>query len=275
MYRNIALLALPTLINAVALSNMAPKAEGLPEACNAVYTEQIDGCTATDFETQTCSPACYEALVALQQPIQQACAGQVQGENLVVAFLAGVGPSAICHNAASLSTVSMTTAATSPWPTMHPHPSDPYPSQPHPSQWTPTIVSSVTTASSASDVSSLIIDTSKWHTHTTVPSTTSSDQVTQHKSHPTIVTSKTSVTSSAASTSKDILVDTSSSLTFSSLASKTSSAAGNSQTNMNDGSGGGSPFDSPGNTANAANSIAALSGASVLIAAAAAVFAFR
>ena len=248
--RHLALLALPTLINAVSLSDMTPRATGLSDTCNAVYTTQIYGCGPDDFKTQECSQSCIGALYGLGRAIQQACSNQgIEGQNLVVAFLADVGPQAICHNAdTGHGGWTSTTASSTTKQSTHIKPS---------------IISSTTTARKPTQTSSLLVDTSSTQTQTIVPHRT-------HKSQPTSQSSSSS--STVANTSgSGLAVDTSRTLSPNPT-TRTSSAAGSSQTNLNDHSGGGSPFDTPGNLANSASSIS-LSLASMFLSAAAALFA--
>ena len=227
--RELALLALPTLSNAVSLADMTPRATGLPPTCEAVYTSQIYGCSATDFQTNQCSSDCINALYGVAQAISHACAGQgVTGQNLVVAFLAGVGPQQLCHNADGQA-----------------HPTGPPTSftQPPQTHWSPTIGSSTTTARKATDSGSLLVDTSSTMTQTIIPHRTKTTQ----SSQPTSTSSKTKPV--AAHTTHATPTQSPDSTTT------TSSAVGNSQTNLNDHSGGGSPFDSPGNMINSASDV--------------------
>ena len=229
--RGLALLALPTLSNAVSLADMTPRATGLPPTCEAVYTAQIYGCTPTDFQTNQCSSSCINALYGVAQAISHACAGQgITGQNLVVAFLAGVGPQQLCHNANDGS-----------------HPSGPPTSftQPPPrTHWSPTIVSSTTTARKASKSGSLLIDTSSTMTQTIVPHRTKTTQ----SSQPTSTTAKTTpVAHHTTHTNPTHLTDS----TTSSPATTSSHVP--SQNSFNDHSGGGSPFDTAGNTGSASD----------------------
>ena len=256
--RHLALLALPTVINAVSLADMTPRATGLSDTCNAVYTSQIYGCAASDFQTQECSSTCISALYGLSQAIDHACANQgVTGENLVVAFLAGVGPQQVCHNAAPGGAQSMT----APWTSNHPHPTFDQ----------PTIIPSTTTARKPTETSSLLVDTSSTMTQTIIPHPT-------HKSQPTTDSSSSPASSSTlAQTSaktpvnhSSLAVDTSRTPTPAPT-SKTTSSAGSSQTDLNDHSGGGSPFDTAGNVGSSAGGVS-LSLASMILSAAAAIF---
>jgi len=228
--RGLALLALPTLSNAVSLADMTPRATGLPPTCEAVYTAQIYGCTATDFQTNQCSSSCINALYGVAQAISHACAGQgITGQNLVVAFLAGVGPQQLCHNANDES-----------------HPTGPPTTftQPPRTHWSPTIVSSTTTARKATNSGSLLIDTSSTMTQTIIPHRTKTTQ----SSQPTSTTPKTTpVVTHTTHTTPTQLTDS----TTSSPAAASSQAP--SQNNLNDHSGGGSPFDTPGNTGSASD----------------------
>ena len=248
--RNTAILALPTLITAVHLSDMTPRAQNLPAACNELYTATISGCSFTDFTTLQCSPSCLYSLNAMVGPIVKACGGQnIQGQNLIVAFLNGVGPQQICHNAGAASTETTTT-----------------PSQTSTQQTTtakPSIVSSTTTARKPTDTNSLLVDTSTTAT-SSGRSTKGTQRPTKHTSTPDVSSSMTPTSTSSTAQGK----------TKSSTSSetKTTTGADSSQTNLDDGSGGGSPFDTPGNMMNGAGHV--LPALSVLLpAAAAAIFA--
>lgn len=241
--RDVAILALPALSNAVALSDMTPRATGLPSACNDVYTQEIAGCTPSDFQSRDCSQKCISGLEALVQPIQDACGGHgLEGENLVVAFLAGVGPQQICPNAPA-STQPVTTKT-----------------------------SGTTTAHKVTHTSSLVVDTSSTMTETMLPSSSETTKAhtrttrTRHK----IITSGTTTASSLPTTS-GIVAD--SSTPTSQTATEDSSPTGDSsQPIYDDGSGGGSPFDTEGNMMDAASTLS-FSAALTLLSAMVALFA--
>ncbi|KAK4504841.1 hypothetical protein PRZ48_002804 [Zasmidium cellare] len=59
----LALLALPSAILAVSLSDFTPRVsdDDLPKSCLAVYTQTINGCEGSDFGG-TCSAGCMKAL---------------------------------------------------------------------------------------------------------------------------------------------------------------------------------------------------------------------
>ena len=239
-----ALLALPTLSNAVSISDMTPRATGLSPMCEAVYTTQIYGCTPQDFQTQQCSSSCINALYGISQAISHACVG-VTGQNLVTAFLAGVGPQQLCHNAGG--------STESPGPPTN----LPQPTQTH---WSPTIGSSTTTARKPTDTGSLLVDTSSTMTATIIPHKT---QTTSSSSETAQTTSKTTPIAEQTTAKQSPTTGTT-----------TSSAAGDSQTGLNDHSGGGSPFDTAGNM-NAAPVVSLSLGCTILSAAAAMLMALR
>jgi len=248
--RTTAVLALPTLISAgsVHLSDMTPRAAGLPPACNDIYTAVIPGCSSADWMSFQCNPTCISSLNAMVAPIQKACGGQgIQGQNLVVAFLAGVGPEQLCHNAGSATTGTTTTAAPTTKQTT-----------------TPSIISSTTTARRPTGTDSLAVDTSSTTTET---SSTKSTQSTQ-KPRPTHTTPLDVSSSSAAP-----LTTTTKTASPTSSPSKTTTSQGSSETNLEDGSGGGSPFDTSGNLMNGAAGLSIPALSVVLPAFAAAVFA--
>jgi len=232
--RSTAILALPALIDAVALSNMTPRATGLTDACQSIYTAQIPGCGPSDFTTLQCTPSCISALEALVAPIQKACGGQgVQGQNLIVAFLAGVGPQQVCHNADTATTT----------PTRSPTTSTPKitKTKTPTTSATPKIIHSTSTASTAADASSLLVDASS--SSSAADTTTRKHTKVEHTATP---------SSSAKTTSESSVVADRSTTRAKDKASKTTSAPGNYQTSFEDGSGGGSPFDTAGNLMNAA-----------------------
>lgn len=246
--RDLALLALPTLSNAVSLSDMTPRATGLPPQCEAVYTTQIYGCTPGDFQSQQCSDSCINALYGISQAIGRACGGQgVSGQNLVVAFLAGVGPQQLCHNARG-----------SDGP---PGPPSSY-TRPHgpPTHWSPTIGSSTTTARKPTNTKSLLVDTSSTMTATMIPSSSSTAESSSDAQSTTTRKTSPSPSPSPQPTQHNPAPV---------AGTSTSSAPDNSQTSLNDHSGGGSPFDSEGNM-NSAAAGCSISRASTLLSAAAA-----
>lgn len=243
--RSAALLALlPALGNAVSLSDMTPRASNLPSACNKIYTSQISGCGVSDFTTQSCSDTCVEALQAMVGPIKQACGGQgLSGSNLIVAFLANVGPQQICPNAEIPSSDSNSQQQSTPSPTPSPRPS--------PSS-SPTEASTTTTAESSSAASqSLLVDsssrTSLTRTRTQRPSFSGTE------------------TAGPLSSSSTSTTDAASSRTYDPYAATSSAAADtqdDGQAAANAQSGGGSPFDDEGNMFSGADS---LSSTSVLV----------
>ncbi|KAK5122064.1 hypothetical protein LTR85_004310 [Meristemomyces frigidus] len=100
---SLALLALPTLSLAVSLADFPPTVSNVPSACKSVYTSQIDGCSATDFSGSGCSTTCVMALYDLTNSIKSACGNHgIEGENIIVAYLANSGPESICGNADSI-----------------------------------------------------------------------------------------------------------------------------------------------------------------------------
>lgn len=246
----VALLALPTMINAVALSDLKPRATDLPPACQQVYTEDIPGCTADDFKSRDCSSACFAGLEGLVQPIRDACGNQgVVGQNLIVAFLANVGPQQICTN----------------FDASHPsgavYPNGPLPTGPGPwtqygpggdHTWSGPGAGHTNWGSRTARPSSPAQATA-----TSVPSVQLSSSMTQTRAPKTTHTSThisysgTSTATSVKKTGGSLVYDTSSTpaaTTASSTPSDTSLPT-NPQSSINDGSGGGSPFDTPGNTA--------------------------
>lgn len=233
-----ALLALPALAHAVSLSAWTPRAENLPPACEAIYTAPIPGCTVKDFTSRTCSQSCLQALEALVEPVKHACAGMgVGGRNLIVAFLANVGPQEICPNAPVMNPTQFGPPPPGRLPPTGSSPTDWRHPSPSASTW-----SGTTTASSLSpgDSSSLVVDTS------------SRTSRTHHHPLPPMTKSTSSPTSSTSTT--------------------TSSAP--SQLNTGDHSGGGSPFDTAGNLGSGAAELS-FSAAMAFLSGAAALFVLR
>ena len=219
----LALLALPAATLAVSLSDFTPRVSdsALTTSCKNIYTSTIQGCSPSDFGSSSCSKGCVLGLQDLASSVQKACGGQgITGSNIIAAFLGGKGPSSLCTNAQQVlaggqahSTSAATTAESSSR------------TSKSASSTAPVTSSEVTSSSSSSDSS------------TTAPATTSSSAESTSSALPTT------------STSSGILVDTS---TQPETASATSSSEGSSQTDVNDNSGGGSPFDTQGNLASGA-----------------------
>ena len=246
---------LPSLIHAVSLSDMTPRAEDLPPDCDDIYTSQISGCGISDFTTQTCTDGCIEALNAMVGPIKEACGGKgVTGQNLVVAFLANVGPQQICPNADAGGYGEESSSAPAPESTTSPSPSPSPSSTPTPSP-TSTTEASVTEASSSVQSTSLLVDTSS------AVSSTSRTR-TPAFSGTTTATSLSEEQSSTATSREDGSSRTTTTTSGAAGATSTGSSDQTSQEAANDGSGGGSPFDSEGNMFSGADS---LSSTSVLV----------
>ncbi|KAF7195647.1 hypothetical protein HII31_02965 [Pseudocercospora fuligena] len=102
-WSTVALLALPATTLAVSLSDFTPRVSNLPPRCKAVYTQTVDGCSSTDFGQGGCSEACVEGLQAIAADVKSACGNKdITGQNIIVAYLAGSGPSSLCPNAAAI-----------------------------------------------------------------------------------------------------------------------------------------------------------------------------
>lgn len=92
------------LTNAVSLSDFIPEASNLTTSCEAVYTAQIPGCNAIDFQSPTstqatCSSSCIEALVNTNSQVYTACSSDPQNNvQLIAAFLNGAGIQDLCPN---------------------------------------------------------------------------------------------------------------------------------------------------------------------------------
>lgn len=108
----VALFELP--LHSLALSlqdSFAPRYTGLDATCEAAYTQQINGCSSSDFQQGgSCSAGCVKGLWAITKSIQASCGNEnfgdaTQSENVIVCFLAGEGPRRVCPNNESLQTV--------------------------------------------------------------------------------------------------------------------------------------------------------------------------
>lgn len=92
------------LTNAVSLSDFTPEASNLTASCEAVYTAQIPGCNAIDFQSPTstqatCSSSCIQALVDTNSQVYTACSSDPQNNvQLIAAFLNGAGIQDLCPN---------------------------------------------------------------------------------------------------------------------------------------------------------------------------------
>ncbi|EME86177.1 uncharacterized protein MYCFIDRAFT_82104 [Pseudocercospora fijiensis CIRAD86] len=216
-WSKVALLALPATTLAVSLSDFTPRVSNLPTRCEAVYTQTVHGCSSTDWEKDGCSEACVEGLQEIAADVKSACENEdITGQNIIVAYLAGSGPSSLCPNAAAIlgggsSSNSDTDSSTS-TPSTRPGASS--------ALSTPSSTSSTPKSTKPSATSTAASETETVSSVTTAP---------------------------AASSSTGLLLDTSSTPTSGSVSS-TSSASGSSQTD-NGQSGGGSPFDTPSNSA--------------------------
>ncbi|KAK5119055.1 hypothetical protein LTR62_000266 [Meristemomyces frigidus] len=252
----LALLALPTASLAVSLVDFPPRVSGLTSACQAVYTQQIVGCSQSDFSAPaSCSVGCIQAMQAMTNPVQQACSHDTNiGGTVINAFLHNAGTQAICGNAASVLATMGTPSTTSMAQT-----------------------SSAAVVSTTSAASSMVPSSAPQVTTSTADSTdSSSDTSTATDSRSTTISSSSiiltgtstasaimiSTTATQAATSSGMLVDTSSSPS----ASKTNAATtSNPQTSADNPNHGGSPFDSQGNLANAGNAVEVLSYGAVAI----------
>lgn len=173
---------------------------------------QISGCPASDFSSSTCSKACVEGLDAFSSKVKSACANKgITGDNIITTFLAGNAAGALCSNAGSVLGGESGS-------------------------------SNAATATSAAATSQASTSSMASTTASASAPTTSSSAVLSGTATATSLAPSTST--AAAQSSSGILVDTSRAPT----ASSTTSSSGSSQTDQNDGSGGGSPFDNEGNT---------------------------
>lgn len=261
----VALIALPSLAFAVTLRDFTPRVDDLPEKCNTVYTQDITGCSDTDFTTGTCSTSCVRGLNAIAFSIEGACGSlDLEGVSVLSAFIEGKGPSSLCPNADEVlaggsGSEADTTSAQS---TAQQSPTDAHTT----SAPKATIVSSTSIANSApQSFSSLLVDTRRT-VETTTESTTTTRLSAPIYSDTTLELSGTTAVSATASAEigttlmtqpaqtsnaqTDILLDSSpvpSTITSTIGAPPSSTDSSDSDDSSNGNSGGGSPFDTQNN----------------------------
>nr|POF13958.1 hypothetical protein CFP56_02982 [Quercus suber] len=95
------LLALSHIAAAVKLSDFLPRLENLSPACDAIYTSLVSGCQGSDFTNGAiCSTTCISGLQEMTDAVKAACGNQdLEGSNVIAAYLADQGPQTLCHNA--------------------------------------------------------------------------------------------------------------------------------------------------------------------------------
>lgn len=112
----LAALAAP-LSTAVSLASFIPRIDILSSQCSTVYNAQIAGCTAEDFKpAATCSAACVQGLVKIEEGVKKNCANIDVGETSIIGvFQNGIGIQALCPGVTvtTISSSSSTTKATS------------------------------------------------------------------------------------------------------------------------------------------------------------------
>jgi hypothetical protein len=98
---------------AATLNDFTPRQSDLTGDCKAIYTSQIAGCTASDFQNQKCSATCISALMSVGASVRKSCQGQAQSGTIIAAFLNSQGTNKLCPNAnsADLSNPSIVAAA--------------------------------------------------------------------------------------------------------------------------------------------------------------------
>lgn len=211
------LVGLPLTAMASSLQDWAPHIDlsSLTSACQIAYTQQISGCSSSDFQTgASCSAACVKGLEILATTAKKACGSEdhtsdttsdsgntvpvALSSNIIVSFVDGTGPERVCPNN-SLAPGTSTAVKT-------------------------TTTSSIEAATASSSLNEMSTATSTQSgTSTASPATSSSKQT---------VTSSVS----ASTTTAFQLVTTS-------TAGSTTPTPSHSQGGQDDGSGGGSPFD--------------------------------
>lgn len=214
---------LAVLARAVSLSDFTPRVEDLSSQCDAVYNRQIKDCSASDLQTgDNCSVACISGLVAIAESVKSACANDDVAETSIIGvFLLGKGPQILCSNIAATTLGGGQTSKTT--------------------------TSSITQQSSTLELSSQTTDagtTIVAGTSTTADATSTAASTeassTSAEETTTAETTAAATTSSVETTAESTTAATSS--TSSEAASTTSSGATD-LASLNEGSGGGSPFD--------------------------------
>ncbi|KAF4304268.1 hypothetical protein GTA08_BOTSDO08297 [Botryosphaeria dothidea] len=216
---------LAALARAVSLSDFTPRVEDLSSQCDAVYNRQIKDCSASDLQTgDNCSVACISGLVAIAESVKSACANDDIAETSIIGvFLLGKGPQILCSNIAATTLGGGQTSKTT--------------------------TSSITQQSSTLELSSQTTDAGTTivagtSTSTTADATSTAASTeassTSAEETTTAETTAAATTSSVETTAESTTAATSS--TSSEAASTTSSGATD-LASLNEGSGGGSPFD--------------------------------
>ncbi|KAH7385955.1 hypothetical protein BKA66DRAFT_400666, partial [Pyrenochaeta sp. MPI-SDFR-AT-0127] len=102
---------------AVSLASFIPRIDILSSQCSTVYNAQIGGCVADDFKpAATCSAACVQGLVKIEEAVKKNCADIDVGETSIIGvFQNGIGIQALCPGVTvtTLSSSTSTTKATS------------------------------------------------------------------------------------------------------------------------------------------------------------------
>ncbi|KAL1619862.1 hypothetical protein SLS54_006460 [Diplodia seriata] len=206
-------------VHAVSLSDFTPRVDHLSDQCSTVYNRQISDCSSSDLETGVnCSVACISGLLSIASQVKSACADDDVAETSIIGvFLLGKGPEILCSNIAATTIGSGHTSTTS---ASHSTSAEQTSTKEHSSQTTDagtTIIAGTSTTAES--------------TTTAAATTTTSAETSTSAAETTAAASTTSAESSSESTEA----------ASSSAAATTSS--GGSSSDVNDGSGGGSPFD--------------------------------
>ncbi|KAB2573819.1 hypothetical protein BFW01_g1046 [Lasiodiplodia theobromae] len=218
---------------AVSLSDFTPRVDGLSDKCSTVYNREIKDCTADDLQTgENCSVACISGLLTIASQVKSYCADDDVAETSIIGvFLLGKGPETLCSNIAattigsgghtsttstSHSTTEKTTStretSTEATTTMEPG---------------TTIIAGTSTTAEASTTAAM---------STTSTTASSTDDTSTSAAETTTAAAATTTTADSSSESSEAATSTSS------AAASTSSGATDLES-LNDGSGGGSPFD--------------------------------
>ncbi|EKG20651.1 hypothetical protein MPH_02006 [Macrophomina phaseolina MS6] len=221
---------LPSLVRAVSLSDFTPRVENLSNQCDAVYNRQIKDCDASDLQTgDNCSVACISGLLAIAQQVKSACTSDDVAETSIIGvFLLGKGPQTLCSNIAATTLGGGQTSTTST--TSIPEQSSTLELSSQTTDAGTTIVAGTSTTAQATSTASTTSASASEET-TTAQTTTAQTTAAQ---------TTAAATTAAVATTDDTTTATSSSST---TAAATTSSRATDLASLNEGSGGGSPFD--------------------------------
>lgn len=219
---------------AVSLSDFTPRVDGLSDKCSTVYNREIKDCTADDLQTgENCSVACISGLLTIASQVKSYCADDDVAETSIIGvFLLGKGPETLCSNIAATTIGSGGHTSTT--------------STSHSSTEKTTSTRETSTKATTTEPGTTIIagtSTTAEATTTTAASTTST---TASSTDDTSTSAAETTTAAAATTTAaDSSSESSEAATSTSSAAASTSSGATDLESLNDGSGGGSPFDLP------------------------------